>query len=128
MVKAPRPSRSEASEISTCVLDGVDAICLANETSAGDYPINAVNILSKCCAEAEKTIDYKKVYSDLKLYSPAPQGTAEAVASSAVASVNDLKLDLIVVITETGRMGRLVSKYKPEVPILVCSENDFVVR
>ena len=128
MVKAPRPTRAEASEIATCILDGVDAICLNNETAHGDYPINAVNILSKCCAEAEKTIDYKKVFADLKLYSPAPYGTAEAVASSAVASVIDLKLDLVVVITENGRMGRLISKYKPEVPILVCSEHDFVVR
>lgn len=128
MIKAPRPSRAEASEIATCILDGVDAFLLNNETAQGDYPINAVNILSKCCAEAEKTIDYKKIFSDLKLYSPAPYGTAEAVAAAAVASVIDLKLDLIIVVTETGRMGRLVSKYKPEVPILVASENDYVVR
>ena len=128
MVKAPRPTRSEASEISTCILDGVDAICLNNETAQGLYPINAVTMLQKCSAEAEKTIDYKKSFSDLKLYSPAPYGTSEAVASSAVASVIDLKLDLIVVVTENGRMGRLIAKYKPEVPVLVCSENDYVVR
>ena len=128
MVKAPRPTRAEASEIATCILDGVDSILLSNETAVGDYPINAVNILSKCCAEAEKTIDYKKIFADLKLYSPAPYGTSEAVAAAAVASVIDLKLDMIIVITETGKMGRLISKYKPEVPVLVCSENDYVVR
>ena len=128
MCKAPRPSGAEASEIATCILDGVDAIMLANETAKGDYPINAINMLSKCCGEAEKTIDYKKNFADLKLYSPAPYGTAEAVAAAAVASVIDLKLDGIIVVTETGRMGRLISKYKPEVPVLVASENEHVVR
>jgi pyruvate kinase len=121
MVGQARPLRSEASDVSNAVLDGVDAIVLNDETVVGDYPINAVSMLSKCCVEAEKTIDYRKAFNDLKLYSPAPYGTAESVACAAVSAVLDLKVDMIVVLTETGKLARLVSKYRPEVPILCCS-------
>jgi pyruvate kinase len=128
MVKSARPTRAEASDVANAILDGVDCVVLGDETASGDYPINAVSILAKCCVEAEKTIDYKKVFNDLRLYSPAPYGTAESVAQAAVSSVLDLKIDQIVVVTETGKLARLVAKYKPEVGIFACSTQDFVVR
>jgi len=128
MVKNARPTRSEASDVSNAVLDGVDCITLDEETFSGDYPINSVSMLSRCCVEAEKTIDYRKSFNDLKLYSPAPYGTAESVACAAVASVLDLKVDLIIVLTETGKLARLVSKYRPEVAIVCCSTNAGVIR
>jgi pyruvate kinase len=127
MINSARPTRSEASDVSNAVLDGVDACLLNDETVIGDYPINAVSMLAKCCVEAEKTIDYRKAFNDLKLYSPAPYGTAESVSCAAVAAVLDLKVDLIIVLTESGKLARLVSKYRPEVPILCCSSNNNVV-
>lgn len=93
MVKSARPTRAEASDVANAVLDGVDCVVLGEETASGDYPINAVSIMAKVCVEAEKTIDYRKTFNDLKLYSPAPYGTAESVAQAAVASVLDLKID-----------------------------------
>lgn len=128
MVKNARPTRQEASDICNAVLDGVDALTLDEETFQGDYPINAVAMLAKCAVEAEKTIDWRKTYNDLKLYSPAPYGTAESVACAAVAAVLDLKVDLIVVLTETGKLARLVAKYKPEVAIVCCSPNESVIQ
>lgn len=128
MCKNARPTRAEASDVSNAVLDGVDAITLTEETCIGDYPINAVSMLAKCTVEAEKTVDHKKVFNDSKLYSPAPYGTAESVACAAVASVIDLKVDLIVVMTETGKLARLVSKYRPQVAVVCCSSSDYVVR
>ena len=68
------------------------------------------------------------MFADLKLYSPAPYGTVEATAAAAVQTAIDQNLSLIIIVSETGRMGRLVSKYKPEVPVLVASEHDFIVR
>lgn len=128
MCKNARPSRAEASDVSNAVLDGVDAVILDKETFDGDYPINAVSMLSKCCTEAERTIDYRKCFNDLKLYSPAPYGTAESVACAAVNAVLDLKVDVIVVATETGKLARLVSKYRPEVAVICCSSNGSVVK
>lgn len=60
MCHSARPTRAEASDVANAILDGVDGIVLSDETSVGDYPINAVTILAKCCVEAEKTIDFRK--------------------------------------------------------------------
>ena len=102
MCKSARPTRAEASDVANAILDGVDGIVLSEETAVGDYPINAVSILAKCCVEAEKTIDFRKQFNDLKLYSPAPYGTAESVAQAAVSAVLDMNVDKIIVVSETG--------------------------
>lgn len=128
MVNYPRPTRAEANEVSFAVIDGVDGFILDVETADGEYPVNAVQSLVKCCLEAEKTIDWRKAFNDIKLYSPGPYGSAESVACASVASVLDLKVDLIVVSTETGKLARLVAKYKPEVPVVCVSTNEQVVQ
>ena len=129
MIKAPRPTRAEAGDVANAVLDGTDAVMLSGECANGDYPINAVNIMSKICVEAEKTLNYKRIFNDIKNYTPTPIPTAEAVASALCQSVLDQSdISLIIVLTESGKLARLVSKYRPEVQILGCSINAPVVR
>jgi len=128
MIKAPRPTRAEASDVANAILDGSDCVMLSGETANGDYPLNAVTIMAKICVEAEKMIDYKRLFHDLKLYSPGPLATAEAVASAAVSTVLDLNIDLIIVLTDTGKIARCVAKYRPPVPILACSISLPVVK
>jgi pyruvate kinase len=128
MIKAPRPTRAEASDVANAVLDGSDCVMLSGETANGDYPLNAVNIMAKICVEAEKMIDYKRAFNDLRLYSPAPLPTAESIAAATVSTVLDLNIDLIIVLTDTGKIARYISKYKPPVPILACSVSLPVVR
>mgnify|MGYP003912998221 FL=1 len=129
MIKAPRPTRAEASDVANAVLDGTDCVMLSGECANGDYPINAVSIMSKICVEAEKTINYKRVFNDIKMYTPTPVSTAEAVAAAVCAAVTDQKdISLIVVLTESGKLAKLVSKYRPEVNILACSINASAVR
>ena len=86
MIKAPRPSRAEASDVLNSVVDGSDAVMLSNESSNGDYPINAVSIMSKICVEGEKTINNKRIQQDVKEYS-ALQGSLEAAESVATTVV-----------------------------------------
>ena len=129
MIKAPRPTRAEASDVANAVLDGTDCVMLSGECANGDYPINAVSIMSKICVEAEKTINYKRVFNDIKMYTPTPVSTAEAVAAAVCAAVVEQKdISLIVVLTESGKLAKLVSKYRPEVNILACSINASAVR
>ena len=89
MIKAPRPTRAEASDVANAVLDGADCTMLSGESASGDYPINAVTIMSKVCVEAEKTLNYKRMFNDLKLYTPPPIGTAEAVAAAVCSAILD---------------------------------------
>jgi len=128
MIKNPRPTRAEASDVANAVLDGTDAVMLSGETAGGQYPLNAVTIMSKCCVEAERCFDNKRHFTDMKSFTPAPVPTNEAIAAAAAQTVLDLNIDLVIVITDTGLMARLVSKYRPPVPILACSTNMSVIK
>ena len=128
MIQNPKPSRAETADVANAVNDGTDAVMLSGETSRGNYPDKAVAHMSKCCNEAERCIDYKKTFNDIKLFTPSPVSTSEALAASAVSTIADLNIALIIVITQTGNLVRLVSKYRPSVPILGCSEQSSVIR
>jgi len=128
MINAPRPTRAEASDVANAVLDGSDCVMLSGECANGSYPIQAVTIMAKCCVEAENCIQYKRLFSDIKQITPDPISTPEAIASSCVSSTLDLPIGLIIVLTDSGKIARMVSKYRPRVKILACSINANVVR
>ena len=131
MIKAPRPTRAEASDVANAVLDGTDCGMLSGESANGDYPINAVTIMAKCAIEAEQTLDYNRLYKEIKGFNAQvgnDVGTAEAVASAAVSCSIDLGLKLIVVLTDNGKIAQLVAKYRPAVTILAASTNQVVVN
>mmetsp|Transcript_11923 Transcript_11923/g.15211 ORF Transcript_11923/g.15211 Transcript_11923/m.15211 type:complete len:101 (+) Transcript_11923:969-1271(+) len=94
-----QPTNQEASDVSTCVFDGVDAILLNEETSEGDQPIESVNFLSKICAEAERCIDYKATFMDLKKMSSRAISPSEGLAAQTVKTSQNLSVDLIIVHT-----------------------------
>ena len=128
MIKAPRPTRAEASDVANAVLDGTDAVMLSGESANGDYPLQAVGIMAKCCCEAERCFDNKRVFNDMKMYTPGPVATAEAISAAAVQTVNDLSIDLMIILTDTGNLARLCAKYRPGVHILACSVSNSVIR
>ena len=79
-----RPTDQEVSDVSTCIADGTDAILLNEETSNGENPVAAVSFLSKICAEAERCIDYKSTYLDIKKMTDKAMSPSEGLASSVV--------------------------------------------
>jgi pyruvate kinase len=110
------------------VLDGADAVMLMQESHSGNYPLQAVTTMSKCCVEAERCFDSKRHYNDMKSFTQPPLPTQEAIASAAVQTVLDLGIDLIICLTETGHMARLLAKYRPPVTILACSSSPAVIK
>jgi len=128
MIKNPRPTRAEATDVGNAVHDGSDCVMLSGETAKGDYPIEAVNIMSKICMEAEAAIDYHLLYDRLKNNINSPLSVSEAITSSAVRTANDLHAALIITFTETGATSRLIAKYRPQAPVLVLTVHDHVAR
>uniref|UniRef100_A0A7S3N8F7 Pyruvate kinase n=1 Tax=Euplotes harpa TaxID=151035 RepID=A0A7S3N8F7_9SPIT len=128
MVKKPRPTRAEAGDVAGIILDGVDCLMLTHETSIGKYPINATKMLVKICCEAEKTINYRRIYEDVFSKSKVPFKFSETVASSIANTALDLKIGVLIVFTDTGRAAYILAKYRPRQTIFVCTSSSSVSR
>jgi len=131
MIKNPRPTRAEATDVANAVLDGTDCVMLSGETASGDYPLQAVEIMSKICGQAEiveASTDYHTLFASLKLNAQRPISIAETVASYAVATAIDLNAKLIITVTETGLTTRLVCKYRPPVPVIAITSWPHTLR
>ncbi|KAL5055265.1 hypothetical protein RYX36_035947 [Vicia faba] len=118
MIKSPRPTRAEATDVANAVLDGTDCVMLSGETAAGAYPELAVRTMAKICVEAESTLDYGDVFKRIMQHSPVPMSPLESLASSAVRTANSARAALILVLTRGGTTAKLVAKYRPGTPIL----------
>ncbi|RZR88114.1 hypothetical protein BHM03_00015640 [Ensete ventricosum] len=118
MIKSPRPTRAEATDVANAVLDGTDCVMLSGESAAGAYPELAVKIMARICIQAESSLDYKAIFKEMIRSAPLPMSPLESLASSAVRTANKAKAKLIVVLTRGGTTAKLVAKYRPSVPIL----------
>ncbi|URD86502.1 Pyruvate kinase [Musa troglodytarum] len=118
MIKSPRPTRAEATDVANAVLDGTDCVMLSGESAAGAYPELAVKIMARICIQAESSLDYEAIFKEMIRSAPLPMSPLESLASSAVRTANKAKAKLIVVLTRGGTTAKLVAKYRPSVPIL----------
>jgi len=110
MVKNDKPTRAEVSDIANAVLDGTDAVMLSDETTIGEYPVEAVTIMDKIITETEKHYPYFKTF---------PQTYSSAVvAFGAVTIAKELKAEVIAVFTQTGFTANQVARYRPSAPIV----------
>ncbi|RDX62208.1 hypothetical protein CR513_59482, partial [Mucuna pruriens] len=118
MIKSPRPTRAEATDVANAVLDGTDCVMLSGETAAGAYPDFAVQTMAKICSEAESFIDYGYLFKRIMEAAPTPMSPLESMASAAVRTANCINAALILVLTRGGTTSKLVAKYRPSMPIL----------
>ncbi|KAH1031959.1 hypothetical protein J1N35_044133 [Gossypium stocksii] len=118
MIKSPRPTRAEATDVANAVLDGTDCVMLSGETAAGAYPDLAVQTMARICAEAENFISYGDLFKRIMESAPMPMSPLESLASSVVRTAESIKASLILVLTRGGTTAKLVAKYRPSVPIL----------
>jgi len=128
MIKNPRPTRAECTDVANAVFDGTDCVMLSGETASGDYPLQAIDIMSRVCLEAERAVDYNSLYLSIRDLTPRPLSTTEGVASMAVSVCEDVEASAIIVLSQSGHTARMVSKYCPPVPVLVLTSNPQVAR
>ena len=117
MTQNPRPTRAEASDVANAIFDGSDAVMLSAETASGNYPVEAVSMMARIIEEAEASIrefpQPSSVQEKLKV--------AESVAELVCHASRELHMKVIAVFTHSGFTARLVSRYRPLVPIVAFS-------
>lgn len=126
MTRLPAPTRAEASDVANAVLDGTDAVMLSAETSTGNYPIEAVEVMDRIIRQTEKevcTLGQKPDSPKLKLLS-----TPDAICETAVALSSLVGAQAIVVFTESGHTAMLLARHRPTVPILALTPSESVIR
>ncbi|KXS20159.1 pyruvate kinase [Gonapodya prolifera JEL478] len=117
----PRPSRSEAADVANAVLDGADGLILSAETAIGKFMIEAVTTMRRISWHAEKGNNYVEWQAKLMRTIPKPIGISESIASSAVLCARQVGAACIIAVTEFGGTARLISKYRPSIPIIVAT-------
>jgi pyruvate kinase len=116
MTENPRPTRAEASDVANAIFDGSDAVMLSAETASGKYPVEAVAMMARIIEEAEQSIqEFPRPAAQERLK------VAETVAELVCHASRELHMKLIAVFTHSGFTARLVSRYRPLVPIVAFS-------
>ncbi len=125
MVEHPTPTRAEVSDVANAIYDGTDAVMLSAETSVGKYPVQAVQFMARIAAETEFSIS-KRGFQEPQ---PGPHpANAEILADAAYRAAREAKVAAIVVFTASGSSARLVSRYRPPVPIYAITPNELAAR
>ena len=125
MMRNPRPTRAEVSDVANAIYDGTDAIMLSGESANGDWPVESVQTMAKIAEETEKKLSYETAVSRAKNHTPAVSGVISRAACNAA---NELKAAAIVTSTKSGATARRISQCRPDCPIVAVTPNEKVAK
>ena len=126
MMVNPRPTRAEISDVANAIYDGTSAIMLSGETAAGAYPVEALKTMS-AIAERTETENHARV-EYLTEATNGKMSVSDATAHAACLTAKDVNAAAIVTVSESGTTARLLSKYRPQQPIIACVMKEQVQR
>ncbi|SES95636.1 pyruvate kinase [[Clostridium] aminophilum] len=127
MIRNPRPTRAEVTDVANAVYDGTDAVMLSGETAAGKYPFEALSMMADVVENAEKYLHYDK-YMNRDVSDELVGNIANTICASSVTAANELNAVAIITPTISGSTARLISKYRPKMKILALSPSQSIVR
>ncbi|QWT52070.1 pyruvate kinase [Eubacterium sp. MSJ-33] len=126
MIKNPRPTRAETTDVANAIYDGTSAVMLSGESAAGKYPVEAVEMMAKIAERAEAAIDYKKNFYHYER--AANQNVTDAVCHAACTTAIDLNAAAVIIVTKSGVSARNISKYRPSCNIIAGTTSDKAYR
>ncbi len=125
MTKNPRPTRAEITDVANAIYDGTSAIMLSGETAAGDYPVESVRTMASIALRTESDISYTERFSRMQ---SGFTGVTTAISHAACTTASDLGANAIITVTKSGQTARMISRFRPETPIIGCSPSLKVCR
>lgn len=126
MMKNPRPTRAEATDVANAIYDGTSAIMLSGETAAGKYPVEALKTMVSIAGRAEEDIDFTAHFR--KREDSNNKDVTNAISHATCTTAMDLNAAAIITVTKSGKTARMISKYRPACPIVGCSTYEYVCR
>lgn len=124
MVESPRPTRAEITDVANAILDGTDAVMLSEETAVGEYPVKAVEVMSRIACETEKNFPYHhSVFSKQNNNADDAEDIPQAISENAANLAKELKAKLIICPTVSGFTARMISRFRPKSPIYALTPN-----
>ncbi len=125
MMRNPRPTRAEVTDVANAIYDGTDAIMLSGETAAGKYPVEAVKTMATIAKRTEETLDYDNL---LKQNAMNNSTVTDAISHATCTTAVDLNASAIITSTSSGHTARMVSKLRPKCPIIATTNDDKIMR
>lgn len=126
MMKNPRPTRAEATDVANAIYDGTSAIMLSGETAAGHYPVETLQTMCRIAIRAEEDIDYKKRF--LHRDRSSNPNVTDAISHATCMTMIDLNAAAIITVTKTGNSARMISRYRPPCDIIACTTDETTCR
>ncbi|MCI6887062.1 MAG: pyruvate kinase [Lachnospiraceae bacterium] len=127
MIRNPRPTRAEVTDVANAVYDGTDAVMLSGETAMGKYPVEALKMMAQICENSEQYLDYN-AYRQRRVSAENEKNISNAVCYSSVATAHDLNAKVIIAPSISGFTTRLLSKWRPGAQIIGLSPSASAVR
>ena len=121
MIRNPRPTRAEVTDVANAIYDGTDAIMLSGETAAGKYPVEAVKTMATIAKRIEETLDYDNILRSKGLNNT---NVTDAISYATCTTAKSLNASGIITSTSSGHTARMVSKFRPETTIIATTPND----
>ena len=126
MMRNPRPTRAEVSDVAHAVYDGTNCVMLSGETAGGKYPLEALQTMANIVAETEGTIDYWRQFETQRVFPAA--NINDAITHSCCLTAKDLNAKAILATTSSGHSARIISRFRPACPVAALTMREKVRR